>query len=90
MDQALSVMTQFGAAGLIGVLWVLERRHAAQRDRQLDQAHERILSRERELDALLAVITDATRAIIALEQTQRRLVELLNRLRDRATAADAA
>lgn len=83
-------MTQFGAAGLIGLLWVIERRHAAQRDRQLDQAHERILSRERELDALLAVITDSTRAIVALEQTQRRLVELLDRLRDRAAAADAA
>lgn len=29
MDGSLTALTQFGAAGLIGVLWILERRHAA-------------------------------------------------------------
>ncbi len=29
IDGTVTVLTQFGAAGLIGMLWVFERRHAA-------------------------------------------------------------
>ena len=77
----VTALTQFGAAGLIGLLWILERRHASTRDRQLDEAHARIVDQDRHIDALLTVIKENTRAIIRLEQSQRRLIGLLERMR---------
>jgi hypothetical protein len=88
-DALLTTFTQFGAAGLIGLLWLLERRAAAQRERQLDEAHRTVMARQQELDALLSVIRENTQALSSLQQSQRRLVEVLERLRDRAAAAPA-
>ncbi len=82
-------MAQFGAAGLIGLLWILERRHAAKRDRQLDDAHRAILTRDHELRILLSVIKENTRAISRLEQSQRRLIGLLERMRGGSSPAAA-
>lgn len=73
----LTIISQFGAAGLIGVLWILERRLSSRREQQLDDAHRRIGMQQQQLDALLTVIKDNTRAICALEQSQRRLTDLL-------------
>jgi hypothetical protein len=72
----LQLLTQFGAAGLIGLLWIVERRHASTRERQLTETHRRLLSREQTLDAMLNVVRDNTRAIVSLEHTQRQLIEL--------------
>jgi hypothetical protein len=80
-EAVVTAMTQFGAAGLIGLLWLLERRHAATRDRQIDAAHQTIMDRDRAVDSLLAVIKENTRAIIRLEQSQHRLIGLLERWR---------
>lgn len=85
MDGSLTALTQFGAAGLIGVLWVLERRHAVQRDRQLDEAHRKIVSSERDLEALLGVVKENTKAISTLEQSQIHLISLLERIMPRAS-----
>ena len=79
-DAIIASIAQFGPAGLIGLLWLYERRHGAKRDRQLDQAHRRVLARRRELDLLLKVLQDNTRAINTLELSQRRLIRLLGRL----------
>lgn len=79
-DPVITTLAQFGAAGLIGLLWLYERRHGALRDRQLEEAHRRLLTRERELDSLLKVLQDNTRAINTLELSQRRLIRLLGRL----------
>jgi hypothetical protein len=73
----VTTLTQFGAAGLMGMLWIFERRHASTRDRQLDEAHRALLGQERQLQALLNVIRDNTRALQALEIGQRRLIGLL-------------
>ncbi len=85
MDGSLTALTQFGAAGLIGVLWVLERRHAAQRDRQLDEAHRKIVTSERDLEALLNVVKENTKAINTLQQSQIHLISLLERIVPRAS-----
>jgi hypothetical protein len=85
MDESLlTMLSQFGAAGLIGVLWILERRHAAARDRQLDESHQRLIAQSHEIEALLGVIKDDTRAISSLESSQQRLVSLLEALSKRA------
>ena len=85
MDESLlTMLSQFGAAGLIGVLWILERRHAASRDRQLDESHQRLIAQSREIDALLQVVKDNTRAISAMESAQQRLITLLEALNKRA------
>ena len=75
-------LSRFGVAGLIGVLWVLERRHAAHRDRQLDEAHRMVVEHRREAETLLEVVKDNTRAIVSLEAGQRRLAELIKSLMD--------
>ena len=85
-ETALSILSEFGAAGLIGVLWIIERRAATARERELREAHGRIMHQQRALDALLEVVRENTRAMTALEQTQRRVVELIDRLRERAAA----
>jgi len=77
-SELLLSLSQFGAAGLIGLLWVLERRHAAARDRQLDEAHRRIVERQRESDVLIAVVRDNTTAVTALRAGQERLIDLLH------------
>ncbi len=73
------LLSQFGAAGLIGVLWILERRLSMRREQQLDEAHQKMVAQQQQLDAVLAVVKDNTRAINTLEQSQRRLIDLLNR-----------
>ncbi len=80
MDGSITALTQFGAAGLIGVLWILERRHAAHRDRQLDEAHRKIATSERDLEALLSVVKENTKAINTLQQSQLHLISLLERI----------
>jgi len=79
-DDLLVHLGQFGAAGLIGALWLLERRHGAARDRQLDEAHRRVMERERDAAALMSVVQENTRAIAALESSQRLLIDLLRGL----------
>ncbi len=83
MHGALTTLTQFGAAGLIGLLWVMERRHAALRDRQLDETPRRIIEQERDLEALLTVVKENTKAVNTLQQGQVQLIQLLRRLHKR-------
>ena len=83
MNGMLTTLTQFGAAGLIGLLWVMERRHATQRDRQLDEAHRRLIDQERDLEALLTVVKENTKAVNTLQQGQVQLIQLLKRLHKR-------
>ena len=77
-EPIITTLSQFGAAGLIGLLWLMERRQASRREKQIDEAHRRIMNRERELDALLQVVQENTKAINSLEHSQRRLIGVLS------------
>lgn len=86
-----ATLTQFGMAGLIAWMWLTERREAAGRERQLTEAHERILDQRVQLDALLGVVSDNTRAVAALEAGQRSLARLVEHLAaNRITASPGA
>jgi nitrate reductase gamma subunit len=70
----IPMLTQFGVAGLIGWMWLAERRSAGQRERELSQAHDRVMAQRLELESLVQVVRDNTRAMSALEAAQRELV----------------
>ncbi|MFG0252325.1 MAG: hypothetical protein ACF8NJ_05560 [Phycisphaerales bacterium JB038] len=79
----VQLMTQFGAAGLIGILWIWERKLSAKRERQLCESHDRIMEQRYQLEELLRVVADNTGAISSMESCQQRLVTLLEGLRER-------
>ncbi|HZW10927.1 MAG TPA: hypothetical protein VFF69_13580 [Phycisphaerales bacterium] len=76
----LAPLAQFGAAGLIAWLWLTERRTAAERDRQLSQAHERLMAERERMETLIGLVTESTRAMTALEASQRELARVVDRL----------
>ncbi len=84
--EMLAIVTQLGAAGLMGVMWLTERRAASLRETQLSGAHERIMLQQKHLDVLVRALEDNTRALISLESNQRELAGVLTRLEARAAA----
>lgn len=81
--------TQFGMAGLIAWMWLTERRAVSQREQQLSSTHERLMEQRIQLDALMRLIADNTRAVAALEAGQRALSSLVERLAPSHTAPPA-
>lgn len=78
MDElSLTPLVQFGVAGLMAWMWTTERRASQERERQLTQSHERLMEQRVQLDALLKAVTDGTRAVAALEASQRSIVAAL-------------
>lgn len=86
----IQLLSQFGAAGLVGALWIWERRLTARRERELGEAHARILEQRCQLDELLRVIAENTRAISSMETCQRGLGTLLEETRRRLDPSDRA
>lgn len=78
--QALTAIVQFGAAGLIGWMWLAERRSAMTREQQLSEAHARLLRDRETLDVLVAALRDNTRASAAIEAGQRAIADAMARL----------
>ncbi|MHC4995231.1 MAG: hypothetical protein ACYTGQ_09285 [Planctomycetota bacterium] len=77
MDQTLM---EYGVAGLMGALWVWERSHSQRRERQLSEAHDRLMARDRQLEALMELVRQNTRALVGFERGHRRMLEVLARL----------
>ena len=75
--ELIPALAQLGAAGLIGWMWLTERRGALEREQQLREAHAAILDERPRLDILLTALDANTRAITALEIGQRHLIELV-------------
>jgi hypothetical protein len=78
--QIAAACAQFGAAGLIGWMWLSERRAAAARERQLTEAHERLSQERPQLEVLVRIVSDNTRALATLEVGQRGLAAVLERV----------
>ena len=74
---ALSQLTSLGAAGIMGVMWLWERRMSRQRDQQLDETHERIIGDRVQLDQLIEVVRGNAEAMTRLTSVQDQLVRTL-------------
>lgn len=79
-------VTQLGTAGLIGWMWLSERRESVARERQLDEAHTKLMQERQVVDALLGALRENTRVLGAIEAGQRTLVTLLERWEPREQA----
>ena len=77
--EAVASLTQFGVAGLIGWMWIVERRAAVSRERQIEETHARLMQDKTELEVLVQALRENSRALTALEVGQRGLVGLLRR-----------
>jgi hypothetical protein len=82
-----AALAQLGAAGLIGWMWLSERRAAAARERQLSQLHDRLMQERLSLSALVSVVRDNTRALAALDAGQRSIAAAMDRLARRVHAS---
>lgn len=85
-ELAAAVM-QFGTAGLIGWLWLTERRTAGTRERQLHEAHDRLMSQESHVRTILSALEANTRALVMLEAGQRDLARAIDRAGTKGGAA---
>lgn len=70
----LAPIAQYGLAGLMGILWLMERRSSSQRERELSEAHHRMMAQHEEIGELMDVVRVNTSAVTRLEQSQARLI----------------
>jgi len=76
----IEAFTQFGVAGLMGVLWVWERLMSGRRERQLSDAHERIMQQRDHLRVLVRLVQRNTKMIERFDRTQSHLCKLIDRV----------
>jgi hypothetical protein len=62
----LDQFTNLSMAGLMGAMWLWERRTSRQREQQIDEAHARIVGDRLLLDELLDVVRQNTEAMTKL------------------------
>jgi len=83
MNQLISYvgdLANFGAAGLMGAMWLWERRLSRTRERQLSAAHERVMRDEQRLGQLTSVVEHNTTALARFSEIHREVVETLKDL----------
>ena len=76
----LAELTNLGAAGLMGAMWLWERRTSRQREEQLDEAHARIIGDRVQIDQLITVVRQNAEVLSRLSAAQE---QLLRRLEER-------
>ena len=68
-------LTNLGFAGLMGMMWLWERRASRTREQQIDEAHARIMADRVMLDQLMDLVKQNTEAVTRLSATQQQLTE---------------
>ena len=76
----ISDLASFGAAGLMGTMWLWERRLSRLREHQLTETHGRIMRDEERLSKLTQVVEQNTVAITRFHETQREACEALKQI----------
>ncbi|HEY1684548.1 MAG TPA: hypothetical protein VGG19_07285 [Tepidisphaeraceae bacterium] len=67
-------ITSLGASGIMGAMWLWERRMSRQRESQLDEAHSRILSDRVQLEELIRVVEQNSEAMSRLNASQEQMI----------------
>lgn len=80
MPEIVQALSQFGAAGLMGTLWVWERFMTRKREVQITEAHKQITEERLQLHELMRLVHRNTRSIERFNQTQSQLRDLLERI----------
>jgi hypothetical protein len=73
----LTDLTGLGTSGVMGAMWLWERRTSRQREQQLDEAHARIMADKTQLDQLVSLVRQNTEALTHLASTQDHLLRRL-------------
>lgn len=73
-------LTSFGAAGLMGAMWLWERKLSRLREEQLTETHGRILRDEQRLSKLVQVVEENTGAVSRFTEMQRQVIDALKDL----------
>ena len=76
----ISDLTSFGAAGLMGAMWLCERRLNRTREQELVESHQRIKRDEQRLSCLTDVVNKNTAAIVRFVQHQKEQNQILKHL----------
>ena len=71
-------LSSLGVAGLMGLMWLWERRNSQKREQQLDEAHSRIMTDRIELEQLITVVKQNAEAVSRLTTTHEQLLRQLN------------
>lgn len=79
-EELIQPLTQFGVAGLMGVLWVWERRLSRRREDQLDAAHEELVRRREQQGLLVELVQHNTQTIERFGQTLSQMRPFLEQL----------
>ncbi len=80
-DPILNPIAQLGVAGLMGAMWLWERRTSQKREQQIDEAHSRIIIDGVQLEELITVVKHNASAMTELSATQRQLIAELKEVR---------
>ena len=67
-------LTGLGSAGVMGAMWLWERRTSRQREQQLDEAHTRIQGDRVQLDQIITLVRQNTEALTRLCDAQNRVL----------------
>src|SRR4051812_34484874 len=81
----LNSHTNLGVAGLMGTMWLWERRTSQKRETQIDEAYARIMGGRVQLDQLMAVVRQNAEAVTRMSSVQDQLLRELTRSERSAT-----
>ena len=87
--EVMGAMTQFGVAGLVCWMWLSERRASAERERQITEAHTKLIRQDDGQRVLIEVVRENTKAMASLEAGQRGLGAAIDRLGGRREVRQA-
>jgi hypothetical protein len=75
----LDGLANLGVAGLMGAMWLWERRTSQKRESQIDESHARIMGDRVQLEQLMAVVKQNAEAVTRLSSLQDQLLRELTR-----------
>jgi hypothetical protein len=78
----LTDLAGLGTSGVMGAMWLWERRTSRQREQQLDEAHSRVMGDRVQLEELVAVVRQNAEAMTRLASTQDCLLRRLEQAKE--------